>query len=197
MPCNDHHFLPRPSPPATGEVRGVSTSGYPNACFHREHFSYSDTPFFLLCLFCHRIHFSFLKTIDTLPPSIFLPLLSCDVSETLWGSYKHQRLLSQKLGFSCFTCSLSALVLQPGKKPQTTPCTGTQTDWIVPTGQDINSTLHYQAHKAQICSGFNGFWTPRGPVWLTENLMCLVHMSSLLFPFLLLCPLVCLPLLKH
>lgn len=84
----------------------------------KERFSYSALFFFF---FGHSTHFSFLKTSDTLPQNISLPLLSCDVLETLWGSYEHHRLSSKKLGFSCFTCWLLSLVLQPGKKPQSNP----------------------------------------------------------------------------
>lgn len=96
--------------PATGEVRGMSTSVHPNACFPQRNISV------ILIFFCHSINFSFLKTIDALPPNMNLPLLSCDVLETLWDSYEHHRLSSKKLSFSCFTCWLSSLVLQPGKK---------------------------------------------------------------------------------
>lgn len=60
MPCNDHHFLSRLSPPARGEVRGVSMSGYPNACFPQGTFQLFwrsiFSPFFCVTVF--MFHFS-------------------------------------------------------------------------------------------------------------------------------------------
>lgn len=55
--------------PAPGEVRNVSTSVYPSACF-----PHKNIPLFWHCFFffffCHIISFSFLKTTDTLSSTL-------------------------------------------------------------------------------------------------------------------------------
>lgn len=138
--------------PATGEVRGMSTSVYPDACFPQRNISV-----ILIFFFGHSTLFLFLKTIDTLPPNMNLPLLSCDVLETLWGSYEHHRLSSKKLGFSCFTCWLSSLVLQPGKKKNPNQPHAQKPRWTGSYQQDTTLYLTLPSPQSPIHSSFNCF----------------------------------------